>query len=156
AKAEGDGTIRFKASLRLADVGSVYNLDGRLIDLMGKSRMDGELTAKLPVSSIWQAGSRAGMSKLAKAASKVNDDVAFDLRAGVAADVAGATLSDLALSFEQDGRPQLLTGTVKAAWRDALAVDINLASRWLDLDRMAGGTEESAPLDSIVPLAMRL
>ena len=72
------------------------------------------------------------------------------------ADAAGATLSDLALSFEQDGRPQLLTGAVKAAWRDALAVDMNLASRWLDLDRIAGTAENSSPLESVVPLALRL
>ena len=82
--------------------------------------------------------------------------MAFDLKANVAADAAGATLSDVALSFEQDGQPQLLSGAVKAAWRDALAVDMNLASRWLDLDRIAGTAENSSPLDSIVPLALRL
>ena len=54
ARAEDDGTVRFKAILRLADVGSAYTLDGRLLDLMGKPRMDGELTARLPIASIWQ------------------------------------------------------------------------------------------------------
>src|SRR6476660_1332729 len=69
AKAEDDGTVRFKASLRLADVGSVYNLDGRLLDLMGKSRMDGELTARLPVASIWQSpAGRTASSSHAKGA----------------------------------------------------------------------------------------
>ena len=72
------------------------------------------------------------------------------------ADPAGATLSDLALSFEQDGRPQLITGELKAAWRDALAVEMSLASRWLDLDRIAGASEDAGPLDSIVPLAIGL
>ena len=161
AKAEDDGTVRFKALLRLADVGSVYNLDGRLLDLMGKSRMDGELTAKLPVASIWQSPTaRANTSSHAKGAiteaKSQATDVAFDLKANVAADAAGATLSDLALSFEQDGRPQLLTGAVKAVWRDALAVDMTLASRWLDLDRIAGTAENSSPLESVVPLALRL
>ena len=33
---------------------------------------------------------------------------------------------------------------------------MNLASRWLDLDRIAGTAENSSPLDSIVPLALRL
>ena len=33
---------------------------------------------------------------------------------------------------------------------------MNLASRWLDLDRIAGAGESAAPLDSIVPLALRL
>src|SRR6185436_10747592 len=105
AKAEDDGSVRFKASLRLADVGSVYNLDGRLLDLMGKSRMDGELTARLPVASIWPSpASRANTSSHAKGAvaeAKAQaSDVAFDLKANVAADTSTATLSDLALSFE--------------------------------------------------------
>ena len=161
AKAEDDGTVRFKATLRLGDVGSVYNLDGRLLDLMGKSRMDGELTARLPVASIWAPspgrGSSSSHAKGAVAEPKAQaSDVAFDLKANVAADTSNATLSDVALSFEQDGQPQLLSGVVRAAWRDALAVDMNLASRWLDLDRIAGTTEHSSPLDSIVPLALRL
>ncbi|MET0194400.1 MAG: AsmA-like C-terminal region-containing protein, partial [Hyphomicrobiaceae bacterium] len=161
AKAEDDGTVRFKATLRLGDVGSVYNLDGRLLDLMGKSRMDGELTARLPVASIWAPspgrGSSSSHAKGAVPETKGQaSDVAFDLKANVAADTSTATLSDVALSFEQDGQPQLLSGVVKAAWRDALAVDMNLASRWLDLDRIAGTTENSSPLDSIVPLALRL
>jgi hypothetical protein len=161
AKAEDDGTVRFKATLRLGDVGSVYNLDGRLLDLMGKSRMDGELTARLPVASIWAPSPGRGSSS-SHAKGTVPEtkgqasDVAFDLKANVAADTSTATLSDVALSFEQDGQPQLLSGVVKAAWRDALAVDMNLASRWLDLDRIAGTTENSSPLDSIVPLALRL
>ena len=160
AKAEDDGTVRFKALLRLADVGSVYNLDGRLLDLMGKSRMDGELTAQLPVASIWQSASRTNTSSHSKGAisetKSQTSNVAFELKSNVVADAAGATLSDLALSFEQDGRPQLLTGAVKAVWRDALAIDMNLASRWLDLDRLAGTAENSSPLDSVVPLALRL
>jgi uncharacterized protein involved in outer membrane biogenesis len=161
AKAEDDGTVRFKASLRLADVGSVYNLDGRLIDLMGKSRIDGELTASLPVASIWQSpAARSGTSSHTKGAvseTKLQaSDVAFDLKANVVADTAGASLSDLSLSFEQDGRPQLLGGALRAAWRDALAVDMNLTSPWLDLDRIAGTPENSSPFDSIVPLALRL
>ena len=128
---------------------------------MGKSRMDGELTARLPVASIWapspSRGSSSSHAKGAVAETKSQaNDVAFDLKANVAADTSNATLSDVALSFEQDGQPQLLSGVVRAAWRDALAVDMNLASRWLDLDRIAGTAENSSPFDSIVPLALRL
>ena len=52
------------------------------------------------------------------------------------------------------GGRSCVTGDVKAAWRDALAVDMSLASRWLDLDRIAGLSEATLPLDSIVPLAI--
>ncbi len=162
AKPEGDGAVRFRASLRLADVGSSYALDARLLDLMGKPRIDGELTAKLPVRSIWPAAPRGNAPALTKepgtleAAKTDTSDLAFDLKAAVAADAGGATLSDLALSFEQDGRPQLLTGELKAAWRNAFAVDMSLSSRWLDLDRFTGSVEATSPLQSIIPLAMRL
>ena len=37
-------------------------------------------------------------------------EAAFELKAAVKADVAGAELSDLSLTFEQDGRPQIVTG----------------------------------------------
>ena len=67
-----------------------------------------------------------------------------------------AVLSNLALSFEQDGRPQLVTGDLTARWSEALAVDMTLSSQWLDLDRIAGAGERASPLESIVPLAVRL
>lgn len=162
AKPEGDGAVRFRASLRLTDVGSSYALDARLLDVMGKPRVDGELTARLPVRSIWPAAPRGSAPALKKepgaleAAKTDAGDLAFDLKAAVAADAGGATLSDLALSFEQDGRPQLLTGELKAAWRTAFAVDMSLSSHWLDLDRFTGAEETTSPLQSIIPLAMRL
>ena len=35
--------------------------------------------------------------------------------------------------------------SLKALWRDAFAVEMNLSSRWLDLDRIAGAGEASRP-----------
>jgi uncharacterized protein involved in outer membrane biogenesis len=148
-RAEGDGTLRFKAVLK-ADSGgaSTYALDGRIKDLMGKPSLEGDLSARVPIAGLWQAPAATLRAD--------KGEPAFDVRAALHADPAGATLSDLSLSFEQDGRPQLVTGELKAAWRTTLAVEMSLASRWLDLDRIAGAGESAGPLDSIVPLAAGL
>ena len=162
ARPEADGSLRFKASLRMGSAGSNYTLDARLVDLTGKPRIDGELTARLPTVGIWQAAPRAAAGQR-KGATAAADDLAasragpaFDLKAAVNMDATGAVLSNLALSFEQDGRPQLVTGDLKARWSEALAVDMTLSSQWLDLDRIAGAGDGASPLESIVPLAVRL
>jgi hypothetical protein len=154
ARAEGDGSVRFKALLRAADGVTTYTLDGRIADLMGKPSVEGELTARLPAAGLWRTPRAAG-ERVREAAGERGEPV-FDLRAQVLATSAGATLSNLALGFEQDGRPQMLAGEVQVLWRDALAVDMNLASRWLDLDRVAGAGDAAGPLESIVPIAIGL
>jgi uncharacterized protein involved in outer membrane biogenesis len=161
ARADGDGSVRFRAMLRMGGAGSSYALDGRVLDLMGRPRIEGELTARLPTVGIWQAAVRAAPPVQKEATAAVDElgggaGPAFDLKAAVRMDAAGAALSNLNLSFEQDGRPQLITGDIKARWNEALAVDMILSSRWLDLDRIAGAAEGASPLDSIVPLAVRM
>jgi len=155
---EADGAMRVRASLRMLDSGSTYLLDVRLADLMGSPRVDGELTARLPIAGLWQPlppGSPAQRKAPAREEEPEIDrgDAAFDLKAAVKADAAGAELSDLSLSFEQDGRPQLLTGTVRMSWRDVLSLEMRLSSRWLDLDRITGATQGSGPLGSVAKIA---
>src|SRR5262245_36402871 len=47
AQPEADGSVRFKATLRPGDGISIYTLDGRLVDLGAKPRIEGELSARL-------------------------------------------------------------------------------------------------------------
>jgi len=158
SRPEPDGTVRFKAMLRAGDGLSTYTLDGRLIDLMGKPRVDGELIARLPIAGLWptpQRGNvRAQRQETEVEARSDRNEAAFDLKANVNIGAAGATLSDMALAFEQDGRPQLVTGDLKALWRDAISVELSLSSRWLDLDRIAVAGEGAGPLESLIPLAV--
>jgi hypothetical protein len=157
SRPEPDGTVRFKATLRASDGASTYTLDGRLIDLMGKPRVEGELTARLPIAGLWRApqrgAPRATRQETEAEARPSSGEAAFDLKANVNIGAGGATLSDMALAFEQDGRPQLVTGELKALWRDALAMEMSLSSRWLDLDRIAAAGEGAGPLESLIPLA---
>jgi uncharacterized protein involved in outer membrane biogenesis len=155
ATPEAENGVRFKAALRYLRGGTNYTLDGRLLDLMGKPRIEGELSAQLPLAAIWppeETRARAGQGR----ESAADADAAFDLKAVVKADAGGARLAELTLSFERGGRPQLLTGAVEAQWRQAVTVKIDLASRWLDLDRIAGAEAGAGPLKSLTPLALKL
>src|SRR5215831_3438433 len=162
ARAEGDGNLRFKAVLRVDGGASTYTLDGRVADLMGKPGIEGDISARVPVAGLWQAQPTTRLRLPRKPmrsdpeSGADKGEATFELRAQLHADPAGARLSDLSLAFEQDGRPQLVSGEVKASWRTALAVELSLASRWLDLDRIAGAGAGAGPLASIVPLAVGL
>jgi hypothetical protein len=158
ATPEADGSVRMRASLRFVESGAIYVLDARVAELMGKPSVNGELTARLPIAGLWD--SQPAAPKKPSKASKPDEehdlgsgDAAFDLKANVAADVDGASLSDIALSFEQGGRPQLVTGTLRTSWQKALALDMKLASRWLDLDRITAATEGSAPYTGLAKIA---
>jgi uncharacterized protein involved in outer membrane biogenesis len=159
ATPEADGTVR--ALLRLTDARTTYLLDARLIDLMGKLRLEGDLTARVPMAGFWQPPPRAGLAARKPAAG--DDDpkgdksiAAFEVKAAVKANAEGALLQDLSLTFEQDGRPQIITGSMRADWRKDVALDLALASRWLDFDRITAVSDDSGPIDSIAKFAARL
>jgi uncharacterized protein involved in outer membrane biogenesis len=155
AEPESDGAVRFKAVLGAPETAS-YTFEGRLLDLMGKPHLQAEVSARLPIAGLLLGSADAATQQAPKDAVRAGEgEPAFELRGSLAADAAGAELKDLALSFEEEGRPQLISGHLKADWRDALSVDMRLASRWLDLDRIAAAGS-SGPLASIVTLALRL
>ncbi len=159
ATPEADGTMR--ASVRLTDARATYQLDARLVDLMGKLRIEGDLTARVPMAGFWQPLPRGG--SVARKPAAAEDDpkadknvAAFEVKAAFKADADGAQLQDLSVTFEQDGRPQIVTGSMRADWRKDVAFDLALASRWLDLDRITSAPDDSGPIDSIAKFAARL
>jgi hypothetical protein len=155
AKPDGEAGVRVRTSLRLAETGAIYLLDARLTDLMAEPKLDGELTARLPIAGLAQAPPArppAGAEEDREAAAAGQ---AFDLKAVLRADAAGGTLSDLTLSFEQGGRPQLVVGEASARWGDRFEFEVDLSARWLDLDRIAGAGEGARPSESLAPFALR-
>ncbi|MGE3065277.1 MAG: AsmA family protein, partial [Hyphomicrobiaceae bacterium] len=148
AKPEPDGAVRFKGSVRIDSAGPTYALDGRLVDPMGTPRIDGELTATIPVSA-------PGASAAAGVAVPV-DTPAFEFKAALDGHAGGATLQNIALTFEQGGRPQLLSGGARVDWSSRLAINADLTSRWLDLNRVLGLREGDRPLDALLAFAGRL
>jgi uncharacterized protein involved in outer membrane biogenesis len=150
---EADGKVPVRASLRLLDTGATYVLDARTVDLLGKARIEGDLTARLPVATPPPAG---GLSKRMSAEEELDIDrreTPLEAKAAIKADIAGAVFSDLTMTFEMGDRPQIVTGTARAAWRTPVAIDMDLASRWLDFDQMAGAAEGAGPGTSVAKLA---
>lgn len=141
-----EGAIRFKSIVR-AERANTYSVDGRLLDLKGRPRLEGEMTAKFELdSALADAAAPAadGTTKPAKA-----EKAGIDFKAALAGDAKGLKLDGITLSFERLGQPQLITGSAEATWSDALNVELNLASRWLDLDRIAGAAGGKRPLDTV-------
>jgi len=154
AKPDGEAGVRLRTSLRQAETGAAYLIDARLSDLMGEPKLDGELTARLPIAGLVRTEATRSTGGSAEEA-RDGAPQAFDLKAVLRADASGGTLSDLALSFEQGGRPQLVVGEASARWQDAFECDVELTSRWLDLDRIAGAPEGARPSESLIPLALK-
>jgi uncharacterized protein involved in outer membrane biogenesis len=150
---EPDGRVPLRVSLRLLDTGASYVLDARAVDLMGKTRIEGDLTAHLPIAGPPPGGLSRRASSAEEEPNIDRGEPPLEVKAAIKADVTGAVLSDLTLTFEQGDRPQTVTGTARAAWRTPVAVDMDLTSRWLDLDQLAGAREGAGPGASIVKLA---
>jgi uncharacterized protein involved in outer membrane biogenesis len=153
ASPEADGKVPLRLTLRLLDTGASYVFDVRAIDLLGKARVEGDLTARLPIAGPVPAGTQRASAGSDEEASIDRGETPLEVKAKIKADVAGAAFSDLTLTFELGDRPQIVTGTARAAWRAPVTLDMDLSSRWLDLDRLAGAAEGVAPAASVTKLA---
>ncbi|MBO0765261.1 MAG: AsmA family protein, partial [Hyphomicrobiaceae bacterium] len=150
---EADGKVPLRVSLRLLDTGASYVLDARAVDLMSKTRIEGDLTARLPIAGSPPGGPSRRASTALEEPSIDSGETPLEVKAAIKADAGGAVFSDLTLTFQQGDRAQTVTGSARAVWRTPVAVDMDLASRWLDLDRLAGATEGAGPGTNVVKLA---
>jgi uncharacterized protein involved in outer membrane biogenesis len=145
AAPEADGSFRFKGTVRAPELGASFTLDGIARDVMRHLRVDGEISAKIPIplrSPARQAAAPAPASGTAMASDGVPaKDAAFDLKAKVQADTSKLALSDIALVLEDEGPPQLATGTATLDWRQQADLKVDLASHWFDFDRIGGGQD---------------
>src|SRR5262245_12612585 len=150
---EADGTVPFRLSLRLPENNASYVLNAHAVDLMSKARIKGELTARLPLPGRTLLNEAPRLAEGSAEQAKLDGREGFDVKAAIEADAERVALSDLTMTFEHGGRPQIVAGTVKASWRKALAVDLNLTSSWLDFDRLTGGAEGFAAFDGVAKAA---
>lgn len=143
---DSEGGIRFKASVRdSAKRGSTYSVDGRFSDLKGQPRLEGEVTAKLQLdpAQMPKAQAEDGVMPLRQAEAPL-----VDFKANIVGDAKRLELDDISISFESVGQPQLIVGGAQATWADALSIELNLSSRWLDLDRIAVSSASQSPFDT--------
>ena len=136
AKPDADGGIRFKALVRTGENGARYTLEATALELATRPRLSGELTAKLPF--------RTTAADAANPPRRAADAPGIDLKSKIYADTAGASLSELTLSFDQGDQPQFVVGEALASWLAGTRIKVKLSSLWLDLDRLARGARGEA------------
>ena len=136
APPDADG-VRLKLAARTAQNGNAYLFDGVVRDLGNRPRVDGEIIATIaPAAAAAAEGQQPAPGQ------------GFEIRAQLAADTLAAQLKDVAFSFEQAGRPQLLTGTAEAQWSGRPRITANLSSRWLDLEKISGAPSDATAFET--------
>jgi uncharacterized protein involved in outer membrane biogenesis len=145
AKATEDGTVHFKGTVRDPSSGISYSLEGDARDVLGDIAVAGQVTARLPLpASLASQEKAAGASSGAAKAAAAGE---FDMRAALEGNTRGFTLADLSLSFEQEGRPQLASGSARVDWAEQTDIAVTLHSHWLDLDKIVGAGSGGTPLE---------
>jgi len=138
AAPEADGRVRVKATITVPASGSSWAFDAFAVDPLGRPRLEGDLTAKMPL----QGASKVGQS--------------FELRSRFIGSPLGFTLEDMNVSFDQESRPQVLTGSLKSDWRGTATTQANVSARWLDLDKIDAGKGRSGATGALQALVERL
>ncbi len=133
AKPEADGAIHVRSSVRALATGTTTIFDGRLVDLKGQPRFDGDLTAKV----------RLGSAGATPKPAADDDPDAMDFKAKVTGNLKGGELKDIELSHDDPADPQLVTGQASASWENAVKVNLALSARSFNLDRLSGANRES-------------
>jgi len=160
ARQDASGEVRFKSSVRARDTGNSYVLTGRIIDLNASPKIEADVKALVRMGLASAESAQTGQAEKVVEAAKIPqsaDELAaevpdrpallpehaaggppFGLDAKLKGDVNGFELSDIALSLDGNGAPQLVSGMARLGWAGKLRLDVALSSRWLDLDRLAG------------------
>ncbi len=149
---EADGALRLKTQVAVPSTGNSYTFDGRIADLSGKVKLDGQIVGQL---SFVPAAIGLPTAEAA-AVSAARTLIPVDLRAAVAADAGGASLTDIALAFEHDGKPQLVAGMAQIAWQGDVTFKSEFNARWIDLDQLLAAKGGPKPLDALRRLATAL
>lgn len=144
AKAAEDGSVRFKGTIRDSESGVSYSLEGDAHDVLSNIKVAGQLSARLPLPAALASKTKSG-GFFSGGEKKLGGE--FDMRGALKGDTQGFKLTDLSLSFEQGGRPQLATGGAQVSWTDQADISVTLKSHWLDLDKIAGAGSGGTPLE---------
>ena len=139
-----DGGFRMKAVSRTPSTGATFTIDASVDDFTGTPRLSGALIGQFAVP-----GASASVNDGKRSAIPT-----MDLKSTVNADAGGAKLTDLSLSLIDAAEPQLISGAASAYWIGTPRLDLELASKWLDFDRLAGAGSDSAPFLKIKQLAL--
>ena len=135
ASMDPNGQLRFKLSARSKETETQHKIDGLIENLDTTPRVTGKLEARGPV--LVGKGDLDG------------NPAFYDLSGKLNLDARAAELSDMAISFDSAGRPQLLVGAAQATWEGGLKLSSKLSSKWLDLDAISGGKTAKSPVEAL-------
>ena len=141
-----NGSFQFKATTRSAKSSTSYFLDGKVEDFSGKPRLTGELTGKIALPNNEPAATQAGTT----------DAPSMELKSKIDADTSGAKVDDITLTLDNAAEPQVITGSATSTWGKAQRLDIALAAKWLDIDRLASAGDGTATFTRVKQLGMSL
>lgn len=163
AKADADGTIRFKATASPKQaVGAAYKLDGSLVGVAGKPEISGALNVTLPLPELPAAPAQANAAGSGPLPHKGNGgpatnanpnaSVFAELKGRLHADPDQLELKEVTASIENVGQPQLITGGLTLEWGRQRRLGFTFGSRWLDLDRLSGAIGRASPVGTVTAL----
>ncbi|MEM6499247.1 MAG: AsmA family protein, partial [Pseudomonadota bacterium] len=135
ASMDANGQLRFKLSSRSPATKTQHKIDGLIQDFATAPRVSGKLEARGPV--------RLGSNEAGESTTFYDMNAQLNLNASV------AELSDMSVSFDSAGRPQLLVGAARATWDGGLKLSGKLSSQWLDLDAISSGKTRKSPIEAL-------
>lgn len=141
---DASGAFQIKANVQDTASTASYLLDARVESLSSAPRLAGALTGTFPLTE-------------AAPGTSADDPIPqMDLKAEISANTAGAEIKDLALSVQNEAEPQLISGSAKAVWGANSEFNIDLNSKWLDLDRLAGAGKDAATFFKVKHLGLSI
>ncbi|MBY0225765.1 MAG: AsmA family protein [Hyphomicrobium sp.] len=153
APRDPNGDLRFKTNITVPATTNSYTLEGTARDLADAVTIEGNLAARIStagfaVSPVAEAGAQSTQPIVTPA----KPSAFFDVTAKVASEAGRVKLDDIAISLEQGGGlPQLISGRSSITWTDQMKVDLELSSKWLDLDQL---TASESAASGAIPLEL--
>lgn len=152
ARRDANGDLRFKALVTVPKNANSFTLDATASDLAGSVKINGALAARISTRGFEVSAAEDEASKAAPAPASAGSGAGFfELTSKLSSDRGRVALDDIAISLEQGGLPQLISGRSSIGWHDRLMLDVELTSKWLDLDLL---TAHATDAPGAVPLEL--
>ena len=134
-------SLKVKAVVRVPETSSAYTFDGDLLALDALPRLSGTLEAQFGLDT----AALAADAETENAPAEPSVASGMRLTGQLEADLSEGALTDLNITFDSNGRPQLVTGEIAFEWKRTPSIGARLAARWLDLDRISAQPADKGP-----------
>ncbi len=136
------GIMRVKSLLEIAGTGSLYAVEGELKGFNTAPSFKGKIQGKLPLALLSMLD-REEEPRPAQA-TLIQTGELIDIRSNVSASLRRVELKELAITVQDQQRPQSLNGTAILDWNRGFNLQARLKASWLDLDQMLGTDVKTA------------